>query len=186
MDVGSWFNRRYPDLARAEFSSEGVPTLEQTLHFLEGFNGLIYVELKCKTDEDACRLVEAVAGIISASPLLPQLIVQSFNLSTLRRMRQSITAVKTSALFAPKVKRLLKRKEALVELAGKAGADCVSLHHLLVNSRAVRRASSEGMPITVWTVDRRRWLQRARRIGVFALITNTPASLIAARSDMKR
>ncbi|MGB7202125.1 MAG: glycerophosphodiester phosphodiesterase family protein [Pyrinomonadaceae bacterium] len=70
MDVGSWFS--------AQFRAETVPTLEQTLHLLRDFNGLIYIELKCELNNFK-PLVAAVCDVIRESRLLPQIIVQSFS-----------------------------------------------------------------------------------------------------------
>ena len=184
IDVGSWFNRRHPNRAKTEYSSEGVPTLERTLEFLRDFRGLIYVELKCRGDKDAGQLVDAVAKIIAPSPLLPQIIVQSFNLHSLPKMRQEVSSVRISALFAPKMIRPLKKKKPLVDLASQANAGYLSLHHLLVNPRSARKAAKAGFPITVWTVDRRRWVRRAQQMGIFALITNNPIALITERAKI--
>ena len=46
LDAGSWFNRHAPKLADPEYKNESVPTLAETLEFLKGFKGLIYIELK--------------------------------------------------------------------------------------------------------------------------------------------
>jgi len=54
-DVGSWF--------AAQFRIETVPTLEQTLHLLRDFNGLIYIELKCELDNFK-PLAAAVCDVI--------------------------------------------------------------------------------------------------------------------------
>lgn len=186
IDVGSWFNRRHPHLANAEYSAEYVPTLEKTLEILNDFKGLIYIELKCKTDLEADRLVDAVGEVISSSPLLPQIIVQSFNLSALPRIRRLVQEIKTAALFAPKVKRFLKQEKSLVKLARRFEADHLSLHYLLVNSRLVRNASLAGMTVTAWTVNKANWLRRAERIGAYAVISNNPATFIIARAEINR
>jgi glycerophosphoryl diester phosphodiesterase len=177
-DVGSWFNRRHPDLAQARFSTEGVPTLEWTLHFLQRFAGLIYIELKCKTDKDAGGLVAAVAKLASPSPLLPQIIIQSFNLGALPRIRESVPNIKTAALFGPNIKHYLGRKSRIVEAAQEIGADYLSLHHSLIGPHLIKKAEEAELPITVWTVNHSRWLTRGSKLGIYALITNAPGKMI--------
>jgi glycerophosphoryl diester phosphodiesterase len=178
IDVGSWFNRRHPDLAQARFSTEGVPTLEQTLHFLQRFAGLIYVELKCKNDKDAGELVVAVAKLAALSPLLPQIIIQSFNLGTLPRIHELVPNIKTAALFGPNIKHFLGGKSRIVEAAQEIGADYLSLHHSLIGPHLIKKAKEAELPITVWTVNHSRWLAHGGKLGIYALITNAPGKII--------
>src|SRR5262249_17229360 len=77
IDVGSWFNRRRENVSNDDFSEETIPTLKQTLDFLKDYNGLIYIELKCRESETE-KISKAVCDAISDSPLLPQIIVKSF------------------------------------------------------------------------------------------------------------
>jgi hypothetical protein len=37
------------------------------------------------------------------------------------------------------------------------------------------------MPVTAWTVNATRWIPRATRQGVFAVITNDPSKMLARR-----
>jgi glycerophosphoryl diester phosphodiesterase len=55
------------------------------------------------------------------------------------------------------------------------GADELALHHLLATRRVLEEATVRGLPTVVWTVDNPSWLERARRMGVHAVITNNPA-----------
>jgi glycerophosphoryl diester phosphodiesterase len=38
-------------------------------------------------------------------------------------------------------------------------------------------ADSAKMPVTVWTVDDKRWINKAQKLGIRALITNDPSAL---------
>jgi len=38
---------------------------------------------------------------------------------------------------------------------------------------------ASGLTPVVWTVDDPRWVQRAKRLGIRSLISNTPARLLA-------
>ena len=53
IDAGTWFNRRYPTRARAEYSLERVPTLEQVLRATGHRAQRLYVEMKCATRRSA-------------------------------------------------------------------------------------------------------------------------------------
>ncbi|MBK8302403.1 MAG: hypothetical protein IPK98_02910 [Chloracidobacterium sp.] len=84
IDVGSWFNKKYPKWANADFAKETVPTLAQVLRLLKSSDGLIYIELKA-TDADYRDLAKSVCDVIRDSPLLPRIIVKSFKLAAIPR-----------------------------------------------------------------------------------------------------
>ena len=43
--------------------------------------------------------------------------------------------------------------------------------------RLIEKAKDAGMHVAVWTVDDPAWIERARTLGIDALITNDPAKL---------
>jgi glycerophosphoryl diester phosphodiesterase len=45
----------------------------------------------------------------------------------------------------------------------------------------VQKAKLAGLHVAVWTVDDPSWIERARAIGIDALITNDPAAMLARR-----
>ena len=179
-DVGSWFNKVKPEKANDRFSEETVPTLRGVLEFLGGFQGLIYVELKCGAG-DVKTLVKAVCGEITGSPLLPQIIVKSFRLQAISDTRCLCPEVKTAALFAPKIRTILRRKKHLLSLAQEFGAEQVSLHYSLVTRKLMEKAEKKKLPVTIWTADNPLWVKRAVNLGINAIITNNPARLLAKR-----
>jgi len=96
LDVGSWFNAKYPDSADHAFAAEVVPTLAQMLKFLTDYRGLVYIEMKCEEAKTEA-LAEAVCGTIRQTKLLPQIIVKSFNLEAVCQTRRLFPAVRTAA-----------------------------------------------------------------------------------------
>ena len=183
VDVGSWFNRTYKKRASNDFYSDTVPTLEVVLEELRGFRGLIFIELKCR-DAEVEALCRAVCGIITPSPLLSRIIVKSFKLSVIPQMRFRCPGVKTAALFAPKVMRFLRKEKHLVRIASELGADHISVHRSLVTRKFMKEVAKTEMSVTVWTADNPRWVKKAMRLGVTAIITNDPAKLLAKRRDI--
>ena len=183
IDVGSWFRRRQANHADDDFSAERIPTLRETLDFLSGFEGLIYIELKSRAAEIE-RLAKAVCEIISASPLLPRMIVKSFQLETLPAVRRLCPEVRTAALFAPKIMTILRKEKRLVEVAGELGADMLSVHFSLATRKLMKKAAKRDLPVTIWTADNPRWVRRAFDLGLFAVITNNPAILLAKRAEI--
>ncbi len=93
VDAGSWFSAVYPTKARPEFAAEGVPTVRSVLQLLEAVRGPIYVELKCETEEEVAPLIDAVCTDIARSPLQDKIIVGSFRLAVLPRIRAALPRV---------------------------------------------------------------------------------------------
>ena len=181
-DVGSWFNRRYPHLSKADFPDAAVPTLKQTLEFLKDFKGLIYIELKCRESEIE-TLSKAVCEIIKNSPQLPQIIVKSFQLEVIPTVKKICPRVKTAALFAPKIMTILRKEKRLINIADELGADMVSVHFSLATKKLMKKAERKDLPVTIWTADNPRWIKRAFDLGLYAIITNNPARLLEKRAE---
>ncbi len=177
IDVGSWFNHRFPKRAQPEFADQNVPTLMQVLDRFEDFDSLFYIELKPRPS-DHFKLAEVVCDVIRDSPLLPRMIVKSFKLAVIPAVKHLLPEVQTAALFAPEIMHFLRRREHIVTLAQEFGADQISLHHSLVTPRLCKLAAEAGLPITVWTVDDPKWLSRRTNLGIRALITNDPAKFL--------
>lgn len=183
LDVGTWFNLNNPKKADPSFALETVPTLAETLEFLKEFRGLIYIELKCK-DSEIGQLSKAVCNAIGGSNLLPQIIVKSFKLGVIPRMRYLCPAVKTAALFAPKIMTILRKEKHLVKIADELGADQLSLHFSLITRKLMKKVEKRNLPVAIWTADSPRWIQRAVNLGLIAIITNNPARLLARRTEI--
>jgi len=179
VDVGSWFNARHPRRADPAYKNETIPSLEQVLELLKDFRGVIYIELKCKESE-VDNLSRTVCSVISRSPLLPQMIVKSFKLGVLPRIRFGCPPVKTAALFAPKIMRYLRKGKYMVRIAEEFGADHISLHYSLATKKLMKKVEGTGLKVTIWTADKSGWIDRASDLGLFAIITNDPVKLLEA------
>ena len=183
IDAGTWFNRMKPEKADARFAFETVPTLKRVLELLRSFQGLIYIELKCN-ETDVRALVEAVCREIKDSHLLPNVIVKSFRLQVIPETRCLCPQVKTAALFAPKIRTILRHKKHIFTLAREFGADQISLHYSLVTRKLTERAEKKNFPVIIWTADNPLWVKRAMKLAVSAIITNNPARLLAKRAEL--
>ncbi len=180
IDVGSWFNRKFPDRSSSAFEKERVPTLLSVLELMNGREGLIYIELKCN-DSTYAGLARAVCEMIRTSPLLPQIIVKSFTLAAIPEVRKHLPTVQTAALFEPTIMDLFRPRKRIVEIAYEIGATQLSLHYSLVTKKLNSLAAEAGLPVTIWTADNPRWLERGRKQGIKAIITNDPAGMLSYR-----
>ncbi|MEO8648880.1 MAG: glycerophosphodiester phosphodiesterase family protein, partial [Acidobacteriota bacterium] len=183
MDIGSWFNMTFRQTANSAFSNERISMLSETLIFLEGFTGRIYIELKCD-DSDMEPLTDSVCAIVKNSPLAGQVVIKSFKLDAIRRTRIACPNLITAALFPVKLKMILRTERHILTAAHQFGADEISLHYSLATRKLMNMANKRGLPVTIWTVDNPRWIKRCIQLGVKAIITNNPARLLAKRSEI--
>jgi len=183
IDVGTWFNRKYPAKRNPVFEKERAATLAAALDLLKDFPGLIYIELKCEP-AGARDLCEAVCRVIRESRALPQMIVKSFELSAIPIIRELCPEVQTAALFGAKLMNALRKDARIIRAAKAVDAHQISVHYSLATRRLVNRANEAGLPVTIWTADSPRWVERGARLGLKAIITNDPARLLARKWEI--
>ncbi|MEA2173054.1 MAG: glycerophosphoryl diester phosphodiesterase [Blastocatellia bacterium] len=174
-DVGSWFNLRHPSRARAGFTGTNIPTLSQVFEMYGG-RATLYVELKCEAGE-INALASEVAALINSHSLTEHVVVKSFTLDAIREIKRLDARIRTAALFERKLTRPAPSARRIIEDALACGADQLSLQRTLASRRMLDEAMRRGLKTVVWTVDDPAWIERARRAGVHALITNDPAMM---------
>jgi glycerophosphoryl diester phosphodiesterase len=184
VDVGSWFNQKHPRKARKDFSAETVPALPALLEYMKGHKGLIYLEMKCSKDTYE-PLVEAISAVVENSGMLDRIIIKSFKLEALAKLRKRLPEAHIAVLFSPKFTNLIKPRNRLVTKALELQANEISLHYSLATPNAVREAAAYGFPITIWTADHPAWVKRAENLGIHAIVTNNPARLLARRDELQ-
>jgi glycerophosphoryl diester phosphodiesterase len=182
IDVGATF-RKNGSNGKQPNPNHRLPTLVEVLQELSDFPGLLYIELKCK-ERDAERLAVSVSRSLSTQKLAAEVVIKSFRLSALTHFRHYCPDVRTAALFAPKILALLRKEKHLVRIAVELGVSEISLHRSLVTRKLMKKASRRGLPVAVWTADHPRWVKRAIRLGVKAIITNDPARLLKRRNEL--
>jgi glycerophosphoryl diester phosphodiesterase len=179
IDVGRWF---YP----MSFANERMPTLKEVLDFFESRSGLLYVEMKPVPAERE-ELANACCALLSESQLKSRVIVESFDLDSIKLLKQLDSTLRTAALFELRICRPASRDgHRLIEDALAVSADEIALHHRLADPKTIGLAKQEGRRIAVWTVDDASWIGRAKSDGVDALITNHPERLVRARHSANR
>jgi glycerophosphoryl diester phosphodiesterase len=181
VDVGSWFERGLS--ATSPFADERLPTLNQVFDLFHCNRGLLYVEMKCEADEGP-TLASAVVRSTREAQIADRVVVESFDLNAIAEVKRLDAGIRTAALFEPRLSRPIStlRKLTMVDMARGVGADEIALHHTLASARVIEKANREGLEIVLWTVDEPKWIQRARSLGVKALITNNPGMMVRERN----
>lgn len=180
INVGKWFNRAHPALARAGYEKECVPTLAAVFRFLFDRPGIIYVELKTDGAASASTydLVRSVNGLIGEFSLRNRVVVVSLDHAALALAKSLDPSPCTGALFEPRRANPGWRSDKMLNTAAECGADEILPHHLLARPKLIEKARIKNLPVVVWAVDEPRWLARAKTLGIHGLITNNPARML--------
>ena len=183
VDVGSWFNRAHPPLAREEYAQQRVPALSDVFQFFRDKPGVIYVELKIDGAASSTDLARAVADAVVRFGFRSRVVVVSFELATIAAIKSLNSSIRTGALFAPQRRPNVSwRAELILNAAIECGADELLPHRLLARPKLIEKARHRHFPVVVWTVDNPAWIARATNLGIQALITNDPARMLALES----
>ena len=156
---------------------ESVPSLAEALEATNPlFTNIELKNLRSDPDYDAVEgLAIAVAGLIAAFEAHERVLVSSFDLDSVLRIRATDPDVPLGWLVWGQADpaQLIGRVEA-------HGFQAIHPHDLLVDAAFVRRAHDAGIAVNVWTVDDPERGLALVEMGVDAIITNTPALMRAA------
>ncbi len=183
VDVGSWFNRRHRQFARLEYLRQTIPTLADVFGIFDHHASntpIVYVELKCgRSPKKNDELARETLKVIHGHRMKERVVVISFNLKTVARVKEIDPSIRTGALFGPR-QAPLKSADKIIAAAMRCNANELCLHHHVITKKIADAASLRGLPIVVWTVDNPK--SRALTLGPHAVMTNNPAAMLATRS----
>jgi glycerophosphoryl diester phosphodiesterase len=185
LNVGSWFSRSR-EASTDEFAAETIPTLQQLFELFASTPALLYLEMKSDPSQRT-QLAAACCRLLRDSSLRQRVIVECFDLAAIEAVKGIEPGIRTAALFQPKLSRphSMLMGQHLVDRAKAAGADEIALHYKLASHRIIDKARLASLKVVVWTVDDPTWIQRARRSGIDALITNDPARMLRQRDTLR-
>jgi glycerophosphoryl diester phosphodiesterase len=192
VDVGSWFNRRFPARAVEAYERETIPTLASVFATVAPRCRVLYVELKCETrgmtniTAEITNFVERVVAEVRAHGLERRVVIESFALPVVAEVKRIAPDLRTAAAFERRPGRPLISPRTLLRQARACHADELALGRSLVSRRMVKAAHAHGLPSVVWTVDHPSWARRACALDLRALITNDPARMRAALVDFRK
>lgn len=174
VDVGSWFS--------ASFANETVPGLAELFTLFQSNNSNLYLEMKSDSPSDQRALAEACVKMIDAQDMKERVIVECFQLPALKILKEIDPEIKTVALFEPRFTNpSVLSDQRIINQARDVGAAALALHHRLARESLVEKAKDAGLHVAVWTVDDPAWIEKAKKIGIDALISNDPAKMLRVR-----
>lgn len=164
--------RRVVDATAEELRNIGVPSLRDLFELMTGNSLILCLEIKGSSAELAERCCELVREFSFAE----RVIVECFDLNVLK-----LVDLKTAALFDSRI----YTDQRLIDCALEVGASVLALHQRLAKPSLVEKAKVAGLRVVVWTVDDPAWVARAQSMGIEALITNDPATMIEASDRLR-
>ena len=116
-----------------------------------------------------------------------RVVIESFDLPAIECVKRIDARLRTAALFGPSFATppLLASRQ-IVEAARAVGADEVALHRRLATATNIRAALDARFEVVCWTIDKPEWIERAKQLGVKALITNDPALMLRQYRERQR
>lgn len=180
VDVGSWFARK-KNLPPGSFANETVPSLRELFTLFESNNLTLCLEMKCDSVEEYTPLAQECSWLIREYGFKDRVIVECFKLAAIALVNRFDAGIKTAALFEPSLSTPVLRDRKVIERAKAVSASYLALHHRLARQSLVEKAKLAGLKVALWTVDDPSWMERARVMGIEALITNDPAAMLAHR-----
>lgn len=157
LDFGSWFNQVDPfqqiaaGAVTAEmqhsYIGEPIPTLKDALTFTRDHDWQVNIEIKNAANTPGDRfVVEAVVEMVEALDMVRSVLISSFNLSYLPRVKEANERIATAAI----VERPIPDPVALVHGLGAIGYNPGGRALFPEQIPLLRQA---GIAVTVWTIN---------------------------------
>ena len=180
-DVGSWFNRAFPDHARAEFAGLRIPRLDDVFaRYRE--RAAFYVETK--VPESAPGMEEGLLALLAKHDLIEparrewRVLIQSFSAASLRRIAHIDPALPLIQLLPERTgsPAIMTMLEEIAQYAVGIGPERADVDRALV-----RAAHARGLHVHPYTVNDQSEMRRLADTGVDGMFTNFCDRLIALR-----
>ena len=153
LDAGSWFG--------SEYAGTNIPTLEEVLDFC---NGRINLSIDLKFHGQEKDLEEDLVALIEEYDFVENCFVSSFNYDSIVKIKKLNEDISTGYIMSP----------AYGDFYNKPYMDFLSVRASLVNRNIVERAHEAGKEVHVWTVNKRKDLERMKSLGVDYVVTDEP------------
>lgn len=174
-EVGSWFNDAHPDLADEMFTTQRIPTLRGVL---ERYAGRARFYIETKKPEEAPGMEEALVALLEefelldatgASDRLPTVILQSFSLDSLVKLR-ALAPGATLIQLTPRRMTSWSIRRRLADIAGYANG--IGPHQQRVGPALVGAAHAAGLLVHPYTVNDTPRMRRLLALGVDGMFSD--------------
>ncbi len=186
-DCGSLVNAKFPQ--QLAVPGEHMPTLDEVFAMVEasGYQAAPKVEFNIETKifpsepeltPSPAEFAGLVMDVIKKHGMENRVIVQSFDVRTLKEIKKLNPAVRTAQLTSDNLLDIAPALKA-------AGTDIWSPNYLWITTSAVHAAQTAGLQVAPWTLNTKKDWDFALEAGVDAIITDYPAALVEYLQEKK-
>ncbi|PIY91032.1 MAG: hypothetical protein COY72_00285 [Candidatus Nealsonbacteria bacterium CG_4_10_14_0_8_um_filter_35_10] len=140
---------------------EKIPSLEETINFLKNKKPIIVIEIK------EPETTEKILEIIKKEKLEDKVLIVSFWLDALKKLKKIDPKIKTGVLFGKKVKNM-------ISLIKEIKADGLGLEYHSIDKEIVKDCHKENFKINAWTVNEFEDIRKMIKLGVDIISSNYP------------
>ncbi|MED3496538.1 glycerophosphodiester phosphodiesterase family protein, partial [Bacillus thuringiensis] len=171
LNAGSFFNEKYPNLAKKEFENAKVPTLKEIIETF-GHNANYYIETK--SPDEYLGMEEKLLEIINYYEIQDKVIIQSFSEESLQKIHSLNSNISIVQLLPYKKAVQLTKLE--IE---KYKMYCIGLgmNYKYIDSDYVKKIKKSGLEVHPFTVDNENDMKKLLAWGVDGMFTNYPDHL---------
>jgi len=180
IDCGSIQSSKFPN--QRLVPGEKIPTLEEFFKFVQKSSSdlgkVIKVNLEAKMKpSDAPNKISPVAfsrlilNMIQKYEMNDKVIIQSFNIETLKEIRRQDSAIEISVLTK-------KGKRHFLSLCQEVDCQYISPRFKRINKKIVSDLKLRGIRVIPWTPNKVSHWKKVIEMGVHAIITDDPEGLI--------
>ncbi|MBJ7930599.1 MULTISPECIES: glycerophosphodiester phosphodiesterase [Bacillus cereus group] len=171
LNVGSFFNEKYPNLAKKEFENAKVPTLKEIIEMF-GHNANYYIETK--SPDEYPGMEEKLLEIIKYYQISDKVIIQSFSEESLQKIHSLHANIPLVQLLS--YQKSVQLNELEIE---KYKTYCIGLgmNYKYIDSAYVKKIKKHGLEVHPFTVDNEKDMKKLLSWGVDGMFTNYPDRL---------
>ncbi|EMI14659.1 glycerophosphodiester phosphodiesterase [Bacillus stratosphericus LAMA 585] len=159
LDAGSWFDQQY--------TNERIPTLQE---ILERYSQRIGLLIEIKHPKRQIGIEKAVARITNRFSYSRHIIIQSFDVHALQRIKAFAPSLRTALIIKPDALKLTKRKLTTYS----SFANCLNMKKTMINRWWIDRIHTFGMDVFIWTVKDQKTADRIKKYPIDGVVTDNP------------
>lgn len=163
LDAGFWFS---PD-----FTGERLPTLDAMLEAADD-HILLNIEIKPETVERG--IARKVVDAVKKRSMTDRVLISSFSPEALAQVHALDPTLYTASLF----NRKLHRRVDPGKIVQDAGSSSLNINRHYLNEEIRTRCDELGIPIGVYTANKKSQMEKLVDMGVHSIFTNHPDVLL--------
>lgn len=175
LDAGSWFSKKY--------AGEKIPLLEEVLDWLPE-NLLLNIEIKPEavSEQTEAGVEKKVIDMVHKFELGNRVVLSSFSYLAVKRFKEFAPGIKTGLLY----EKNQSAGKMPAELLEHTKADLFHCSTRQMNSGWAGQLKNQQKPFLIYTVNRKRTMQKFIRLGASGLFSDKPDLLKKVYAEMQQ